>query len=62
MQYISLLKETALPNSLRYNFVQLSPAMFSEFESENSLLSMKIFRQAKNLGEGQLPPSLPRRH
>ena len=51
IQYIWLHKEIALQNSLGYNFVLLSPAMFSEFEGEKSFsvdaISKKIFRHAK---------------
>jgi len=48
MQCISLHKEIALQNALRYNFALLR---MSEFKGENSLpviaFSKKIFREAK---------------
>ena len=37
IRYICLHKEIALPNALKLNFAQLSPARFSEFEGENSV-------------------------
>jgi len=36
VQYICLHKEIVLQNALRYNFVLLSPAIFSAFDGENS--------------------------
>ena len=53
-QYISLHKEIVLQNSLRYNnFALLSPARFSEVESENFLpadaFSTIIFRREENV-------------